>query len=59
MKQFSKNEKHASKWSQKYPKMALNRGKNDVKNSVVTIIVIPVKTISPKIPQNSSQHRGK
>ena len=35
-----KNEKHTPKWAQKYPKMALNRGKNDVKDRVVTIIVL-------------------
>ena len=42
IKRFSKNEKHTPKWFPKYPKMALNRDENDIKNGIETIIVSSV-----------------
>ena len=39
IKPFHKNEKHTPKKAQKYSKIALNRDENDVKISVMNIIV--------------------
>ena len=39
IKPFSKNEKHTPKKAQKYSKIAFNRNENDVKISVMNIIV--------------------